>query len=266
MRGMSGGSLGSLENGMNGFGVSRSSIDSSIPHPMMPPLQNTNRVISPTSVAPCLSPTSILQPSRSSSVTSAGMSTSPLAPTGPLVGRPPEHQMSNGVNNINVVPHNHAPNPHFTPTPNADGITHFTTMWNGFLTPADANRPLQQGFTQPLFDWPASSQTAPSALLTANPDGSIAIDPASQPLNTDHTVSELWTDLSASFTPNSSSQPPIHPSSRVLILNSDRPMRQGVSLAEIYARVVESWLVGLPRPTRDYARARILAVNDSNSG
>jgi hypothetical protein len=55
-------------------------------------------------------------------------------------------------------------------------------------------------------------------------------------------------------------------------------MRRGVSLAEICkhfveiaidnadARVVESWLVGLPSVTRDYARARILALNDSNSG
>jgi hypothetical protein len=51
----------------------------------------------------------------------------------------------------------------------------------------------------------------------------------------------------------------------VLFHNTHKPMRQGVSLAEIYARVVESWLVGLPGPTRDYARARILALHDSNS-
>ncbi|BEI84923.1 hypothetical protein CcaverHIS002_0503240 [Cutaneotrichosporon cavernicola] len=55
----------------------------------------------------------------------------------------------------------------------------------------------------------------------------------------------------------------LDPASRVF--NSDKPMRWGVSLAEIYARVVESWLVGLPGPTRDYARTRILALHDSNS-
>ncbi|MDA4809421.1 hypothetical protein NY486_26605, partial [Enterobacter hormaechei] len=51
----------------------------------------------------------------------------------------------------------------------------------------------------------------------------------------------------------------------MLFLSSDRPMRQGVSLAEIYARVVDSWLVGLTEHKRDYARARILALNDTNS-
>lgn len=58
----------------------------------------------------------------------------------------------------------------------------------------------------------------------------------------------------------------------------ERPMRQGVSLAEICAsttaqsvqvelmpdaRVVESWLVGLPSTSREYARARIMALNDN---
>ena len=33
----------------------------------------------------------------------------------------------------------------------------------------------------------------------------------------------------------------------------------------IDARVVESWLVGLPSTARDYARARIMALNDTNS-
>ncbi|WVQ74125.1 hypothetical protein IAR50_003716 [Cryptococcus sp. DSM 104548] len=38
--------------------------------------------------------------------------------------------------------------------------------------------------------------------------------------------------------------------------------RNGVSLAEIYARVIESWLVGIPSDTREYVRARLLALND----
>lgn len=129
--------------------------------------------------------------------------------------------------------------------------------WNGYLNPGDT-RPWSGG--TPLFDWPSQIGT-PSAVLTHNSDGTLAIEEASQAVDT--SLADFWNDLSATFSTGENAA--FNPSSRVIFLNSDKPMRQGVSLAEIYARVVESWLVGLPGPTRDYARARILALNDSNS-
>ncbi|WVF69879.1 hypothetical protein IAT40_004662 [Kwoniella sp. CBS 6097] len=125
---------------------------------------------------------------------------------------------------------------------------------------------------QPLYDWPGSFATHPSAFLTTGTDGTLAIDSASFPWNTGST-NNMWNDLAKTFGtvdqdqsndgPASSHQ--LNSNSRVLFLNSEKPMRQGVSLAEIYARVVESWLVGIPSTTRDWARARILALNDNNS-
>ncbi|WVW78606.1 hypothetical protein I302_100565 [Kwoniella bestiolae CBS 10118] len=126
---------------------------------------------------------------------------------------------------------------------------------------------------QPLYNWPGSFATQPSAYLTTNIDGSLAID--SQPFlwnnqTTNDFLNEFTTPFTDPITNDTSKQPQNHPhqlnaNSRVLFLNPEKPTRQGVSLAEIYARVVESWLVGIPSTTRDYARARILALNDNNS-
>ncbi|WRT64917.1 uncharacterized protein IL334_001856 [Kwoniella shivajii] len=127
---------------------------------------------------------------------------------------------------------------------------------------------------QPLYNWPGQFSTQPSAFLTTNNDGTLAID--STPFNwNDQSTNDMWNELAASFAAASSEgtnktnshplPPQLNANSRVLFLNSERPTRQGVSLAEIYARVVESWLVGIPSTTRDYARARILAQNDNNS-
>lgn len=180
----------------------------------------------------------------------------------------------------------------------SNSVGYFASMWNGSLTgrpssstgaststsgsmlhqtPQDAAQQphppstlFSSPFAQPLFDWPGAGSGMPSAVLTTTADGCLAIDApqASNPL-VDGGLQDFWNDLSASFSGNangaSGGQFSFNPASRVLFLNSDKPMRQGVSLAEIYARVVESWLVGLPGPTRDYARARILALHDSNS-
>jgi hypothetical protein len=133
-----------------------------------------------------------------------------------------------------------------------DGVGYLSSLWNGMMNP----RPTQQYNAQPLFDWPPAAGGMPSAVLTTTADGSLAIDTPQTQLGD---MQDFWDDISASWSGA------LNPASRVLFLNSDKPMRQGVSLAEIYARVVESWLVGLPGPTRDYARARILALHDSNS-
>jgi hypothetical protein len=230
------------------------------------PITNMPPALAPTSAVPVLSPTGMLDSSRATNVTS-GLTASPLAPgLGP-----------GSVGNIRVsIPHNqHQPNlpqshnSNPLPPPPIDSLPHFAGLWNGFLDPTDASRPFQ-GY-QPLFDWPAGNQGngMPSAVLTTCPDGSLAIDAPAPPqqLSMDPSVAEFWNDLSANFNPSPTGQQPVfNPGSRVLFLNSDRPMRQGVSLAEIYARVVESWLVGLPGQTREYARARILALHDKNSG
>ncbi|OCF42363.1 hypothetical protein I317_03869 [Kwoniella heveanensis CBS 569] len=123
---------------------------------------------------------------------------------------------------------------------------------------------------QPLYDWPGSFATHPSAFLTTGTDGTLAID--SFTWNTG-SANNMWNDFAKSFgamdqseaNDGSASSHQLNSNSRVLFLNSEKPMRQGVSLAEIYARVVESWLVGIPSTTRDWARARILALNDNNS-
>ncbi|KAK8846865.1 hypothetical protein IAR55_005955 [Kwoniella newhampshirensis] len=143
-------------------------------------------------------------------------------------------------------------------------------------------------FAQPSYDWTSSlTQSSVSATttaaqlsahLTTNTDGSLAIDSATLTWNT---TDDMWSDLGLSFvqSPHQTNGNAHHSSSaaagcggggtggnsRLVFINSKEPMRQGVSLAEIYARVVESWLVGIPSTTRDYARARILALNDNNS-
>ncbi|RSH90505.1 hypothetical protein EHS25_001110 [Saitozyma podzolica] len=127
---------------------------------------------------------------------------------------------------------------------------------------------------QPLWDWPVASAAGPSAYLTTTPNGSLAIDSTPMLWSTDSTeTTKLWDDIDMLFNPGTDAhfatslepQPALSSGSRVLLLSGDKPMRRGVSLAEIYARVVESWLVGLPGPTRDFARARILAMNDNNT-
>nr|XP_031858163.1 uncharacterized protein CI109_006405 [Kwoniella shandongensis]KAA5525235.1 hypothetical protein CI109_006405 [Kwoniella shandongensis] len=143
----------------------------------------------------------------------------------------------------------------------------------------------------------------PSAYISTNPDGTLALDSTTLSWNTtianpqtahDHAINDMWNDLEMSFVTSPHTQlngngnstfngqhtsgingngngigggniPQLNSNSRVVFLNSEKPTRQGVSLAEIYARVVESWLVGIPSTTRDYARARILALNDNNS-
>ncbi|WWC67807.1 uncharacterized protein I206_101721 [Kwoniella pini CBS 10737] len=155
-----------------------------------------------------------------------------------------------------------------TPTPIPPNTTHLNhnnlTIDHTNFFPSVNHNP------QPLYNWPGQFATQPSAFLTTNNDGSLAID--SQPfIWDDHSTSDIWNDFAASFTniDNSSVKEnhnhQLNANSRVLFLNTDKPTRQGVSLAEIYARVVESWLVGIPSTTRDYARARILALNDNNS-
>jgi len=147
------------------------------------------------------------------------------------------------------------------------------TIWNGFLSPADNARQLhsyQQ--QQPLFEWPPpEGQSGMQAgVLTTCTNGNLTIDTPLQQVAVESGVAApFWSDPSQTFTSPTSGQ--TGPSSafnagnRLLVLNSDRPMRQGVSLSEIYARVIESWLVGLPAQAREYARSRILALNDTNS-
>ncbi|WWC59396.1 uncharacterized protein I303_101951 [Kwoniella dejecticola CBS 10117] len=155
-----------------------------------------------------------------------------------------------------------------TPTPlppNTAQLNHNNlTIDHTNFFPALNNNP------QPLYNWPGQFATQPSAFLTTNNDGSLAID--SQPFVwDDQSTSDIWNDFAASFTNTDNTNlkqnhnHQLNANSRVLFLNTEKPTRQGVSLAEIYARVVESWLVGIPSTTRDYARARILALNDSNS-
>ncbi|WVQ97929.1 hypothetical protein IAU59_005048 [Kwoniella sp. CBS 9459] len=128
------------------------------------------------------------------------------------------------------------------------------------------------GAPQPLYDWPGSFATHPSAFLTTGTDGTLAIDSAPFAWNTG-SANNMWNELAKTFAVADDNQlndgaansHQLNSNSRVLFLNSEKPMRQGVSLAEIYARVVESWLVGIPSTTRDWARARILALNDNNS-
>ena len=131
---------------------------------------------------------------------------------------------------------------------------------------------------------------APSAHLTTFSDGSIAID--STPFNWNGTLegetTNIFDDFDHLFEPPPQAQTPHPPGnqlngqSRVLFLNGKQPIRHGVSLAEICerrahktlvartnltdARVVESWLVGLPSAARDYARARIMALNNDSGG
>ncbi|WVQ84173.1 hypothetical protein IAT38_006320 [Cryptococcus sp. DSM 104549] len=128
---------------------------------------------------------------------------------------------------------------------------------------------------QPLYNWPANfahNHNQPSAFLTSNMDGTLAIDPAPFNWGSNTSPGDQWEDFALTFpSPENGSaggkagNHQFNSGSRVLFLSGEKPMRQGVSLAEIYARVVESWLVGIPSTTRDYARARILALNDNSS-
>ncbi|OCF58969.1 hypothetical protein L486_03466 [Kwoniella mangroviensis CBS 10435] len=147
------------------------------------------------------------------------------------------------------------------------------TTQNNNLFMDSMNFFLSSSNTQPLYNWPGQFATQPSAFLTTNIDGSLAID--SQPfLWNNQTTNDFLNDFTAPFTTSVNNDSckqavnhhyQLNANSRVLFLNTEKPTRQGVSLAEIYARVVESWLVGIPSTTRDYARARILALNDNNS-
>ncbi|WVR04527.1 hypothetical protein IAU60_001531 [Kwoniella sp. DSM 27419] len=137
--------------------------------------------------------------------------------------------------------------------------------------PSEASSiPFNFGGSQPLYDWPGQFATAshPSAFLNAGVDGSLAIDSSPHAWN-NQSAHNIWNDLLQSLATgdqeDTSNLHHLNGNSRVLFINSDKPTRQGVSLAEIYARVVESWLVGIPSTTRDHARARILALNDNNS-
>lgn len=212
-----------------------------------------------------LSPVQPVLSSRSESIASLGGHASP-----PLndVGN-----ISNQANVMTNVSSVMAAASSLAPVPGVmaggDGVGYFAGMWNGYANARPSSSGMQQAYQQqpqvasmpqPLFDWPSAGGSGmPSAVLTTTADGSLAIDAPQAP---NALADDFWNDLSASF---SAGNLCFNPASRVLFLNSDTPMRQGVSLAEIYARVVESWLVGLPGPTRDYARARILALHDSNS-
>lgn len=219
---------------------------------------------------PVMSPTGLMSSSRGNSV--ASISTAPLPPP-PRPGPPTVGNVS--IHHPHQPSHSHGhTHPHSQgqqhpiSLPPPQNVSNLKGVWNGYLAQADAARPFP-GY-QPLFDWPAGSQNGmPSAVLTTCADGSLTIEapPPMQPVNMDSGSTQFWNDLGDDF-PSTSGQPlppAFNAASRVLFLNRDRPMRQGVSLAEIYARVVESWFVGLPAHTREYARARILALNDSNS-
>ncbi|WOO78412.1 uncharacterized protein LOC62_02G001959 [Vanrija pseudolonga] len=220
----------------------------------------------------------------SSLAAAAGAGIASVSPPAPMAARPtsarqpiassPATSISVGsvssVSSRTPLPNQPVPLPAaapFPPTPSdSNGVTPFA-LWNGLVPPADATRPLfTTPFSQPLFDWPDGN--GPTAVLTTTADGTLAIDASTEPLGgVSSAVEEFWNSLSASFNPQagSSGAGSFNTGSRVLFLSSDRPMRQGVSLAEIYARVVDSWLVGLTEHKRDYARARILALNDTNS-
>jgi hypothetical protein len=139
--------------------------------------------------------------------------------------------------------------------------------------------------SQQQFDWLKDGNSEPFAFLNANFDGSLNVDSVPQQWN----QSSFWDDFGSFLVPQSNMSPfdassAVPLESRLLFVPgaADNPMRRGVSLAEICtsaqlhlpstailisidARVVESWLVGLPSTARDYARARIMALNDTNS-
>jgi hypothetical protein len=95
---------------------------------------------------------------------------------------------------------------------------------------------------QPLWDWPVASAAGPSAYLTTTPNGSLAIDSTPMLWSTDSTeTTKLWDDIDMLFNPGTDAhfatslepQPALSSGSRVLLLSGDKPMRRGVSLAEI---------------------------------
>ncbi|WWD00421.1 hypothetical protein V866_007334 [Kwoniella sp. B9012] len=190
------------------------------------------------------------------------------------------YDTSNASNEPIAGPSNHLSQNESQPIVDNSNVLGNSGLWttphttqNNNLFMDSMNFFLSSSNPQPLYNWPGQFATQPSAFLTTNIDGSLAID--SQPfLWNNQTTNDFLNDFTAPFTTsvnNDSSKQTVNhhhqlnANSRVLFLNTEKPTRQGVSLAEIYARVVESWLVGIPSTTRDYARARILALNDNNS-
>lgn len=132
------------------------------------------------------------------------------------------------------------------------------------------------------FDWLKDGHSEPFAFLNTNFDSSQVVDS----FPSQWTSTSFWDDFQSFLVPQINTSP-FNPAtatgleSRLMYVpgTTDNPMRRGVSLAEICesarrsrgiadiadARVVESWLVGLPSTARDYARARIMALNDNNS-
>jgi hypothetical protein len=205
-------------------------------------------------------------------------------PSNPLAGS--SHAFSHSLHTSHQGSHLH------TSVSNSTGLPDPNTF--PFPSPASAIPPPAPSSAFPafplqgLYDWTTNPYLSnPSSLLTQCPDGSLAIDATAFGWNgqLEPSTTDLWDDFDhilstagQDSTPAGHSHAHTANQSRVLFLNNERPMRQGVSLAEICewighsenkiklmadARVVESWLVGLPPRVRDFARARIMALNDN---
>ena len=87
----------------------------------------------------------------------------------------------------------------------------------------------------PVYNWPTHNQTTPSALFTSGSDTSFGLD--SWNTGGDGSAKAFWEELERLFPlnaqPNDELNAGLNGNSRVLFLSVDRPMRQGVSLAEI---------------------------------
>lgn len=111
--------------------------------------------------------------------------------------------------------------------------------------------------SQGAYDWSANPVFSnPSSLLTTCPDGSLAIDATAFGWNgqLEPSTTDLWDDFDHIFSSaGQESTPASHMAnqSRVLFLNNERPMRQGVSLAEICESQVAGWtMADIRRPSR----------------
>ena len=134
-----------------------------------------------------------------------------------------------------------------TSMPNTNGLSDANTFpfpSPAPTVPAQAPSSAFPAFpSQGLYDWPTNPFLSnPSSLLTTCPDGSLAIDATAFGWNgqLEPSTTDLWDDFDHIFsTAGQESTPAGHSHahavnhSRVLFLNNERPMRQGVSLAEI---------------------------------
>ncbi|ODO08975.1 hypothetical protein I350_02567 [Cryptococcus amylolentus CBS 6273] len=161
-------------------------------------------------------------------------------------GAPSKTAQASATANVNFAWYNvnHAP----SPAPHHDPSSFLSLAQPGGSSSQPAGSAMDWAA---IFGGAAAGGSGDGSFLATTECGALAFDPA------------LAWGKSGEATPNELWDPAFFGS--LMGPGAVRFSRNGVSLAEIYARVIESWLVGIPSDTREYVRARLLALNDSSN-